>query len=232
MSIRILTSTAFLLALLGLAQPSLAEAAPSPSAAPATAPDEEPAAQPGEAVEADGAVEEIEALQARFLSVMKQAEEIGYEGRYERLREIVTESFDLPFMAEKSIGRHWKQLTPDEQQRWLGTFQDMTAATYAGRFEGFSGQRFEIAGQEDAAHGTVVVLARVVSPGEEDTQINYRMREQDGEWRVIDVYLNGTVSELALRRSEYSSVLKREGFEKLIETVDAKTEQLAQEAVN
>jgi len=216
--IRILTCTALTFALLGLAQPSLAQASPSP--------DPEPAAAPS------GAIEAVEALQEQFLSVMMQAEEIGYEGRYERLQGIVTQSFDLQFMAEKSIGRHWKKLTPEEQQRWLATFHDVTAATYAGRFEGFSGQTFEIVGEEPAAHGTVVVLARILSPGEDDTQINYRMREKDGEWRVIDVYLNGTVSELALRRSEYSSVLKREGFDKLIETVDAKTQQLAAESVN
>ena len=49
---------------------------------------------------------------------------------------------------------------------------------------------------------------------------------------MIDVYLNGTVSELALRRSEYSTVLKRDGFEKLIETIDDKTQEIANASIN
>ena len=73
-----------------------------------------------------------------------------------------------------------------------------------------------------------MVRTQLVRPGDEDVQLNYRLRAVDGEWRIIDIYLNGTVSELALRRSEYSSVLKREGFEKLISTLHAKVESLSQ----
>jgi phospholipid transport system substrate-binding protein len=59
-------------------------------------------------------------------------------------------------------------------------------------------------------------------PNEDDVQLNYRLIEKNGEWRVIDVYLNGTVSELALRRSEYSSALKREGFDELLASIETK----------
>jgi len=202
------------LALLGLASLTQAEAAPS------------------RAPEATGAVVAIEALHDQFIDVMRNADSIGYDGRYERLQAIVTESFDLPFMAEKTVGRHWKKLSAPEQQRWLSSFHDMTAATYASRFEGFSGQHFEVLGEEVAKRDTVVVRARLVDPGGEDVQLDYRMRQRDGRWLVIDVYLNGTVSELALRRAEYASVLKRDGFEKLIETIGSKTQEIAEASIN
>jgi len=179
-----------------------------------------------------GAAPTIDALHGQFLDVMKQAEAIGFDGRYDRLHEIVGSSFDLAFMAEKSVGRHWKKLSPEEQQRWLASFQDMTAATYAGRFEGFSGQHFEVLGEEPAKHGTVLVRSQLVDPTGEDVQLHYRLHPQDGQWRIIDVYLNGTVSELALRRSEYASVLRRDGFEKLIAMVEDKTQELAQASIN
>lgn len=179
-----------------------------------------------------GAVPTIDALHAQFLGVLRDSDEIGFDGRFDRLHAIVGNSFDLAFMAEKSVGRHWKKLSAEEQQRWLASFQGMTAATYAGRFQGFSGQHFEILGEEVAGHGTIVVRGQLVDPGGEDVQLHYRMHQQDGEWRIIDVYLNGTVSELALRRSEYSSVLKRDGFEKLIVMVDGKAEELAQASIN
>ena len=192
------------------------------------------AANPGGPVSAvpSGAVTVIDTLQAKLLGVMQDADEIGFEGRYERLRSIVTKTFDLAFMAEKSVGRHWKKLSEEEQQRWLSSFHDMTAATYAGRFEGFSGQHFEVLGEEPAKHDTVLVRARLVSPDDDDVELNYRLRERDGEWRIIDVYLNGTVSELALRRSQYAAVLKRDGFEKLIATIDGKTQEIAEASLN
>jgi phospholipid transport system substrate-binding protein len=205
---------ALTLALLGTASTTQAEAAPSPEIAPS------------------GAVPVIEGLQEQFLDVMRKADAIGYEGRYERLKSIVSESFDLPFMAEKSVGRHWKKLSAEEQERWLSSFKDMTAATYAGRFEGFSGQRFEVLGEETAKSDTVLVRALLIDPGNEDTELNYRLHRKDGQWKVLDVYLNGTVSELALRRSEYAAVLKRDGFEKLIETIDGKTQEIANASIN
>ena len=181
---------------------------------------------------APAATPTIAKLHEGLLAVMMDADEIGYSGRLDRLDIIVSNSFDLNFMAEKSVGRHWKKLSSEEQQRWLDSFRQMTAATYAGRFEGFSGQKFEVLGQESANHETVVVRAILLNPDGEDVNLNYRLHQIDGTWKVIDVYLNGTVSELALRRSEYSTVLKRDGFAKLIETIDDKTQELAANEIN
>lgn len=196
----------------------------------------EPASAPG-AVEtasatAPAAAPVIDKLHEGLLSVMMDADKIGYSGRLNRLETIVGESFDLKFMAEKSIGRHWKKLNADEQQLWLDSFREMTKATYAGRFEGFSGQSFEVLGEEGANHDTVVVRAILLNPDGEDVNLNYRLHQIDDAWKVIDVYLNGTVSELALRRSEYSTVLKRDGFTTLIKTIDDKTQELAASEIN
>jgi len=218
---RLLTKpTLLILLLVGLASVSRAEAA---------APNSETI---GSAGAPSGAIATVERLQGEFLDVMKNAEALGFEGRYAQLQKIVTDCFDLGFMAEKAVGRHWNKLTPEEQERWLASFHEMTAATYAGRFEGFSGQHFEIDGEEVAKHDTVLVRARLIDPGGEDVQLNYRLHRENEDWRVIDVYLNGTVSELALRRSEFSSVLKRDGFEKLITTIEGKTQEIADASVN
>lgn len=82
-------------------------------------------------------------------------------------------------------------------------------------------------GEEPATNDTRVVLTRLIIPNDDDVHLNYRLREVDGEWKIIDIYLNGTVSELALRRSEYSAVLQREGFKKLLDTLDDKVKELA-----
>ena len=72
-----------------------------------------------------------------------------------------------------------------------------------------------------------MVKTKVTAPGDEDVELSYRLRETPAGPRIIDVYLKGTVSELALRRSEYTSVLEREGFPALIATVDRKIADLA-----
>jgi len=172
----------------------------------------------------------VEELHAALLKVMKSADQLGYTGRFDLLSPVVNETFDLPFMASKSVGRHWKKLPEDDQQRWLELFGRHITANYAGQFTGHTGETFETLGEEPAIRDTRVVRTRLTRPDEEDVQLNYRLRQVDGSWRIIDIYLNGTVSELALRRSEYSSVLKREGFEKLMSTIDEKCQKLANES--
>ena len=168
----------------------------------------------------------IEAFHAGLLSIMKEAEALGFEGRIDRLAPLMAGTFDLDFMASKTVGRHWRKLSDEDKLRWAETFTRFTTANYAGRFTGFTGEEFVTLGVEDAARETRVVMTKIVIPDDEDVQLNYRVINRDGVWRVIDVYLNGTVSELALRRSEYSSALKREGFEQLVASIENKIEDL------
>lgn len=169
----------------------------------------------------------IDALHEALLEVMKNAEELGYDGRAERLAPVISEYFDVQFMARKSVGRHWKDASEEEQRRFLVAFNRFMVANYAGQFDGFSGQHFETLGEQAAKMETVMVKSRLVNPKDDDVELNYRMRQVDGKWKIVDVYLDGTVSELALRRSEFSSIVKRENFDALIEAIDAKTAKLA-----
>jgi phospholipid transport system substrate-binding protein len=171
----------------------------------------------------------IERFHAGLLDIMKHAKQLGLQGRIEKLGPLMNQTFDLDFMASKTVGRHWKKLSPEDQQRWNATFSRFTVANYAGRFTGFTGEVFKTIGVDDAPRETKVVLTKIIIPDEDDVELNYRMIDRDGSWKVIDVFLNGTVSELALRRSEYSSELKRSGFEQLVELVEAKILDLEKE---
>jgi phospholipid transport system substrate-binding protein len=172
----------------------------------------------------------IESFHRGLLEIMKEAKTLGFQGRIDRLAPLMGEIFDLDFMASKTVGRHWKKLSDAEKERWAQTFASFTFANYAGRFTGFTGEEFVTLGVEEAARGTQVVLTKIVVPDDDDVQLNYRVIEKNGKWKVIDVYLDGTVSELALRRSEYSSALKREGFEQLVASIETKIESLKSKA--
>ena len=171
---------------------------------------------------ANSPVPAVETFHAGLIGIMKNAEALGFQGRIDRLTPLMGETFDLDFMASKTVGRHWKKLSDEDKVRWAQTFTSFTTANYAGRFTGFTGEEFVTLGVEDAARGTRVVLTKIVVPDGEEVQLNYRLVQRDGTWKIIDVYLNGTVSELALRRSEYSSALKREGFEHLVDSIETK----------
>ncbi len=176
------------------------------------------------AVSAEGDSPEavVDGLHATLLEVMKNADALGYQGRFDKISPVLKERFDTRFMAQKSVGRHWKQLGDADRVRLLVTFDRFMTANYAGRFNAYSGQQFVSLREEPSLHGTVLVHTQLLSPGDEPVQLNYRLRPVKESWKIIDVYLNGTVSELALRRSEYSSLIKREGIDALIAALDEK----------
>jgi phospholipid transport system substrate-binding protein len=174
-----------------------------------------------------GAVPVVDGLHKAYLEVLHEAEALGYSGRYAKLAPVIAASFDSEFMAQAAIGRAWKALDDKDRARWVESFRAFTTANYAARLDHDAGQRFEILGEEPAAAGTVAVRARVTDPGAEDVALTYRLRQTDGQWRVVDIYANGTVSEVALRRSEYSTVLKEKGLEGLIALVQGKIDDLA-----
>jgi phospholipid transport system substrate-binding protein len=169
----------------------------------------------------------IERLHATLLDVMKRADALGFEGRRKVLTPTLTECFDLSYMGAKATGRYWRELDEPDRARMLNSFTRMTIATYASRFDGFDGETFELLGEEPSTHETVLVHTRLTPGNSEPVDLTYRMRSTPTGWRIIDVFLKGSVSELALRRSEYSSVIKRDGFDVLIERLDAKVDELA-----
>lgn len=160
---------------------------------------------------------------------MQQADTLGLGGRYKSLAPTVTESFNLPLMAQTAVGSYWKSLTPEQQARFVEAFSRLTLATYAARFDGYSGERFETVAQDETPRSIVVRTQLVKSDGER-IRLDYLMREFDDRWQIIDVLAKGSYSELATRRSEYTAVLRREGFEALIAKLDGKVAELVQAA--
>ncbi len=167
----------------------------------------------------------VESFNAKLLSLLEG--DSDFAGRYAVMRPAVENTFDLEFMSSKVLGRGWKDLTPEQKAEWLDTFTRLTTSNYAGRFVGEPGPSFETIEEQEGTHGTVVVRTKLVNPGEDDVELGYRLRQTPTGWKVIDCYLDGTVSEIALRRSEYGAVLRRDGFEKLVSAVNSKSDDLA-----
>ena len=170
----------------------------------------------------------VDALHAALLEVMQNAETLGYQGRFDELAGVVPGLFDTPFMAQKSVGRYWKRAAEEDRAHLLATFAKFMVANYAGNFDGYSGETFETLDKVESTHGTVVVRTRLTESSGDIIQLDYRLRRADEQWKIIDIYLNGTVSELALRRSEYSTLIEREGFDSLIVALNKKITDLSE----
>lgn len=169
----------------------------------------------------------IERLNQTLIDMMMRADELGYTGRFETVAPVVRDTFDTRFMAAKSVGSTWRKLDAEQRQRWVETFEAYTISNLADRFDGFSGETLQVVGDRPASNETLVVETRLDRPGDDSVDLDYRMREDGPGWKVIDIYSDGKVSEIALRRSEYASVLRSDGIEALITAVDAKTQKRA-----
>lgn len=167
--------------------------------------------------ESDPAVKTVETFYDTLLAVMKQAESLGLNGRYAKLEPAIRRAYNLPLTTRLSVGPTWEQLSPDQQKDLINAFSEFSIATYASRFDGYSGERFEVDPKPAPTNGGVIVKTKLVQSDGKPVILNYLMRQGDNGWQIIDVFLSGTISELATRRSEYSAVLRRDGPQALID---------------
>ena len=169
----------------------------------------------------------VETLSQTLLETMRAADTLGFEGRRDKLAPVLRRTFDFPFMARVAAGRHWSRLSPAQRDRLAEQFAAMSIATYAARFDGYSGQSFDVQEPQRGPQNAVIVPSRLVKPDGTAVALDYRMRQDEsGAWRIVDVYLKGRFSELASKRSEYTSVLANHGFADLIARLEQRIAEL------
>lgn len=163
----------------------------------------------------------VEEFQAELIDVMKNGKQLGYAGRYEKLKNPVSNSHDLTKIGRIVVGKEWEKLSEDQQQKLMDVFSRLSIASYAHNFKEYSGESFVFDSEEETARGGVVVHSHLVIPGEKDVKFDYMLKEKGPSWRIINIIANG-VSDLALKRSEYTAILQREGFDALIAKINEK----------
>lgn len=179
-------------------------------------------AQPGSAP-----VEVIERFQAALLDVMRNARALGPRGREARLRPALEAAFNLPAMTRIAVGPPWTGMAQAEQAALVAAFSDWSVANYAARFDSYGGQSFQINGESTLPNGDRLVRTQINRVNREPVQVNYLLRDAGGgTWRVVDLYLAATISELASRRSEFTAILRDGGAARLIAELRARTQRL------
>ena len=157
---------------------------------------------------------------------MQHGPSLGQQGRVARLASIVPRVFDIPYMTQLAIGTAWTTLPDAQRQQVMQAFERYVTAVYAERFDKYSGERLEVAGEQPTSYGTLVKTQIVKADGEPIT-LNYLMVNGSGGPQIGDVYLSGTISELAAKRADFSSTLRAQGVPGLIAALNNKALTLA-----
>lgn len=163
----------------------------------------------------------VEKFQAELIAVMKNGKQLGYKGRYDKLYEPVLNSHDLTKIARIVVGKEWEKLSEAQQQNLADIFIRLSVASYAHNFKDYSGESFVFDSEEETARGGVVVHSTLIIPDDKPVKFDYMLKEKGNSWRIINIIANG-VSDLALKRSEYTTILQREGFDALIAKINEK----------
>jgi phospholipid transport system substrate-binding protein len=122
----------------------------------------------------EGPDQVVEHYQDVLLSVMKNARVLGFKGRFETLKPVIFESFNLPFMAHVTVGRHWDKMSEEQRQRFVEAFSNFSVANFANRFDDYSGERFETIKDMETSRKDILVFTELVKPDGDQVKINYR----------------------------------------------------------
>jgi len=183
------------------------------------------AATEASAQASDPAAQAIDSFDHTLLDTMKQAKTLGVQGRFHKMDAAVRATFDLSSMMRVATSVYWAKMSPADQSALVTAFGRFSAATYAGNFDNYSGQKFVVTGV-DTRLPDKLVRTQLVTPSAPPINLVYRMRQDDGRWRIIDVFYNGTVSQLAAQQSDFAAALKAGGAPALIKNLNDKTDRL------
>jgi len=181
---------------------------------------------PAFADSSDPAASRITSFYGSLLDTMKQAKQLGVKGRYDKLSPVLAKTYDLPSMSKLAVGPSWSALTPQQQAAIINAFTRMTIATYASRFDGFSGEQFQILETSDRTNGDKIVKTQIVKSDGGTVPLNYLMRKSGTDWKIVDIYLDGTISELANRSAEFGAILKSGGPDALVVSLNKQGDKL------
>jgi phospholipid transport system substrate-binding protein len=165
----------------------------------------------------------VQGLYDALLNTMKNGRTLGQSGRFIQLDPVIRRSFDIASMARLSIGPSWAILTDAQRQQMTESFGRYISAIYAERFDSYAGQKLEVTGEQPAPSG-LMVKSQIIKANGELVKVDYMMRRSGEGWLISDIYLDGAISEVATRRSEFAAILKKDGIDGLIAALNRKAD--------
>jgi len=165
----------------------------------------------------------VKRLYDTLLNTMKNGRTLGQSGRFAQLDPVIRRSFDIASMARLSIGSSWAGMSESQRQQITESFGRYISAIYADRFDSYAGQKLEVTGEQPGSSG-VMVRSQIIKASGEPVEVDYMMRRNGEAWLISDIYLDGAISEVATRRSEFASILRNDGIDGLIAALNRRAD--------
>ena len=178
--------------------------------------------QPTIAAPASGS-DTVQGLYDTLLKTMKNGHTLGQSGRFAQVEPVVRRTFDIASMARLSVGPSWATMSESQRQQVIDGFGRYISAIYADRFDSYNGQSLMVTGEQPAPSG-VMVRSQIIKANGEPVKVDYMMRRNGDNWLISDIYLDGAISEVATRRSEFATILKNDGIDGLIAALNRKAD--------
>ncbi len=169
----------------------------------------------------------IEALNDGLLRVMRAGKATPFAERAGILLPLVQQAFDLRQILETSVGPRWASFAPDIQAQLLDAFTQFTVASWVANFDSYGGESFQILPALRQVGADEVVQTRLVPASGAPTELDYVMRNDGGAWKAVDILLDGSISRVAVQRSDFRGVLGGGDAGRLIAMLRDKTRSLA-----
>jgi phospholipid transport system substrate-binding protein len=170
----------------------------------------------------------VASMQSALLDVWERSEEMSAEQRFERLEPSLEQAFDFRRMIQVASGPAWTRANPQEQAQLTQAFTRYSVATYATRFSEYTGQQFDITAERQGPRDLTLVDTIITRPRGEAVPITYVVSTEAGTPQIVDVIHRG-VSEMAVRRSDYRSILARSGPSGLAQRLEQQVRDLLRE---
>jgi len=160
-------------------------------------------------------------LQASLIQAMREGDKMDYQERVDFLAPVINQSHDFDLIIRTVLGSNWTQLEPDQQRLITDTFRQLSIATYAGQFNEYGGEQFEILQQRSLPRDQTLIRSQFIKADSGKIDFDYVLQKGGEGWHIVNILVDG-VSDLALKRTEYRAVLQRDGFPALIEMLKEK----------
>ncbi len=156
-----------------------------------------------------------------MIAVMRSGQ--ATRARFDQLKPVMMRTFDVSVMAQRVLGSHWSTMPPETRKKFQSAYADFIVATYASKLDTYSGERFDVEPSAQPQGSGTLVYTKIVDSDGVEHAVNYIVG-RDG--KVFDTYFDGTISDVAARRSEFSSIIQRSGPDQLIEALTDRTRKL------
>lgn len=163
----------------------------------------------------------VDRLNDALIEAMKGGKQLGYAGRYKKLDPVVRETFEFEAVSMIALGAHWKKLDQPQKLAFMDKLAELSVATYAAQFKAYGGEAFQLVSGQEIKNGKQLLTYNLVAPKEKPIKFEYYVGQFNGQWQIVNIVVDG-ISDLALKKAQYTSVIDREGLDALLKKLTQK----------